>query len=88
MIDVLHTKELNIYFVRQSLTKRVNNKVLFGHSSQLYMAMQPEPVGPAQGSFFGLVQRRTGPGWWKVLIWLEGGWIAYLKTTNQLEQFD
>ena len=25
---------------------------------------------------------------WKVLIWLEGEWIAYLKSTNQLEQFD
>ena len=31
---------------------------------------------------------RERNGAWKVLIWLEGGWIAYLKTTNQLEQFD
>jgi len=27
MTDVLHTKELSIYFVRQSLTKRVNSNV-------------------------------------------------------------
>ena len=27
------------------------------------MAMQPEPVGPAQGPFFGPAQRRASPGW-------------------------